>query len=109
MNGCASTTANGGGSSRAASCAASSSRPAYTPTASPASPTGPPLIHQMLILRTFSGIRAAAISDQLSGESAVTAVQTRESLYRTQLIELRTELDRLMLTFTERNLCFFKI
>ena len=47
--------------------------------------------------------RAAAITDQLSGESAVTAVQTRESLYRAQLIELRAELDRLMLTFTERH------
>src|SRR5690606_946834 len=38
--------------------------------------------------------RAAAITSQLSGESAVTAVHTRENLYNTQLIELRAEVDR---------------
>jgi len=47
--------------------------------------------------------RDASIAAQLSGESAVTSVQTRETLYRTQLIELQAELDRLMLTYTERH------
>ncbi len=47
--------------------------------------------------------RVGSIRSQLSGESAVTAVQTRESLYRTQLIELRAELDRLMLTYTDQH------
>ena len=47
--------------------------------------------------------REAAIAEQLSGESAVTAVRTRENLFNTQLIELRAELDRLMLTYTERH------
>lgn len=47
--------------------------------------------------------REAAITSQLSGESAVAAVHTRENLFNTQLIELRAELDRLMLTFTERH------
>ncbi len=47
--------------------------------------------------------REASIVSQLSGESAVTSVQTRETLYRTQLIELQAELDRLLLTFTERH------
>ena len=47
--------------------------------------------------------REGAIASQLSGESAVTAVRTRENLFNTQLIELRAELDRLMLTYTERH------
>ncbi|MCA0394253.1 MAG: hypothetical protein LCH70_09095 [Proteobacteria bacterium] len=47
--------------------------------------------------------RENSIASQLSGESAVTSVQTRETLYRTQLIELQAELDRLMLTYTERH------
>lgn len=47
--------------------------------------------------------RESEITAQLSGESAVTAANTRENLYSTQLIELRAELDRLMLTFTERH------
>jgi polysaccharide chain length determinant protein (PEP-CTERM system associated) len=47
--------------------------------------------------------REGAIASQLSGESAVYAVQTRENLYRTQMIELRAELDRLLLTYTERH------
>jgi len=47
--------------------------------------------------------RAAAISDQLSGESAVTATNTRENLYNSQLIEARAELDRLLLTYTDRH------
>ena len=47
--------------------------------------------------------REASITAQLSGESAVTSVQTRETLYRTQLIELQAELDRLMLNYTDRH------
>ena len=47
--------------------------------------------------------REASIASQLSGESAVTSVQTRETLYRTRLIELQAELDRLLLTFTDRH------
>ena len=44
--------------------------------------------------------RENAIASQLSGESAVTAVQTRESLYRAQLLELQGQLDRLLLNYT---------
>ena len=47
--------------------------------------------------------REASIQAQLSGESAVTAVQTRESLYRTRLIELQAERDRLLLAYTEQH------
>src|SRR3546814_9676732 len=47
--------------------------------------------------------RAASITAQLSGESAVTTVQTRETLHRARLIELQAELDRLLLTFTDRH------
>jgi polysaccharide chain length determinant protein (PEP-CTERM system associated) len=47
--------------------------------------------------------RQQSIEAQLSGESAVTAVQTREALYRTQLIELQAEHDRLMLNFTAQH------
>lgn len=47
--------------------------------------------------------RESAIAAQLSGESAVTATNTRENLYNTQLLEHRAELDRLMLTFTDRH------
>ncbi len=43
-----------------------------------------------------------AIASQLSGESSVTAVQTRESLYRAQLIELQNQLDQLLLTYTDQ-------
>jgi len=46
--------------------------------------------------------REAAIVAQMSGESEVTAVQTREGLYRAQLIELQSQLDRLLLTYTEQ-------
>lgn len=46
--------------------------------------------------------RQSAISDQLSGESAVTAVQTRESLYRAQLLSLQSQLDTLLLNYTEQ-------
>ena len=47
--------------------------------------------------------RENAIASQLSGESAVTAVQTRESLYRAQLLELQGQLDRLLLNYTEQH------
>lgn len=46
--------------------------------------------------------RQSAISDQLSGESAVTAVQTRESLYRAQLLSLQSQLDTLLLNYTDQ-------
>ena len=46
--------------------------------------------------------RETALAAQLSGESAVTAVQTRENLYRAQLLELQNQLDRLLLTYTEQ-------
>lgn len=46
--------------------------------------------------------RESSIASQISGESAVTAVQTRENLYRTQLIELQAQLDRLLLNYTEQ-------
>lgn len=47
--------------------------------------------------------REASIVSQLSGESAVTSVQTRETAHRARLIELQAELDRLLLTFTDRH------
>lgn len=47
--------------------------------------------------------RAASIAAQLSGESAVTTVQTREMLHRARLIELQAELDRLLLNYTDRH------
>lgn len=47
--------------------------------------------------------RAQALEAQLSGESAVTAVQTRESVYRAQLLELQNQLDTLLLNFTEQH------
>lgn len=47
--------------------------------------------------------RESSIASQLSGESAVTAVQTRDNLYRSQLIELQAERDRLMLNFTGQH------
>ncbi|TXH77455.1 MAG: hypothetical protein E6Q88_00995 [Lysobacteraceae bacterium] len=47
--------------------------------------------------------RESALVAQLSGESSVTAVQTRESLYRTQLIELQNQLDTLLLSYTDKH------
>ena len=47
--------------------------------------------------------RESALGSQMSGESAITAVQTRESLYRTQLLELQSQLDTLLLSFTEQH------
>lgn len=47
--------------------------------------------------------REQTLAAQLSGESAVTAVQTRETLYRTQLIELQNQIDDLLLRYTEQH------
>lgn len=47
--------------------------------------------------------RASSVGAQLSGESAVTAVQTRETLYRAQLLDLQGQLDRLLLNYTEQH------
>ncbi len=47
--------------------------------------------------------REDALASQLSGESAVTAVQTRETLYRTQLLDLQNQLDTLLLSYTDRH------
>jgi protein tyrosine kinase modulator len=44
----------------------------------------------------------SALQSQLSGESEVTAVQTREGLYRAQLAELQGQLDKLLLTYTDQ-------
>lgn len=44
-----------------------------------------------------------ALASQLSGESAVTAVQTRESVYRAQLLDLQGQLDSLLLNYTEQH------
>lgn len=44
-----------------------------------------------------------SLASQLAGESAITAVQTRENLYRTQLMELQSQLDTLLLTYTEQH------
>lgn len=46
--------------------------------------------------------RVDLLQSQLSGESSVTAVMTRESLYRAQLQELQSQLDTLLLTYTEQ-------
>ena len=43
-----------------------------------------------------------ALSSQLSGESEVTEVQTRAGLYRAQLADLQSQLDRLLLTYTDQ-------
>lgn len=47
--------------------------------------------------------REQALAAQLSGESAVTAVQTRESLYRSQMIELQNQIDTLLLSYTDKH------
>ncbi|MGY0798319.1 XrtA system polysaccharide chain length determinant [Lysobacter sp. A286] len=46
--------------------------------------------------------RAAALTSQLSTESAVTAVQTRANLYGAQLVELQSQVDLLLLSYTEQ-------
>jgi polysaccharide chain length determinant protein (PEP-CTERM system associated) len=47
--------------------------------------------------------REQALASQLSGESAVTAVQTREALYRGQLMDLQNRLDTLLLSYTDKH------
>lgn len=47
--------------------------------------------------------REQALASQLSGESAVTAVQTRESLYRSQLLDLQSQLDTALLSYTDQH------
>ncbi|PZQ14094.1 MAG: hypothetical protein DI564_11080 [Rhodanobacter denitrificans] len=47
--------------------------------------------------------RESALVSQLSGESDVSAVQTRESQYRLQLVELQSQLDRLLLNYTDQH------
>ncbi len=47
--------------------------------------------------------REEALSAQLSGESAVTAVQSRETLYRGQLLDLQNKLDTLLLSYTDKH------
>ncbi|GAB2555385.1 XrtA system polysaccharide chain length determinant [Rhodanobacter koreensis] len=42
----------------------------------------------------------ASLNAQLSGESEVSAVQTTQGIYQTQLAELQTQLDKLLLTYT---------
>lgn len=44
----------------------------------------------------------SALSSQLSGESEITAVQTRSGVYRAQLAELQSQLDKLLLNYTEQ-------
>jgi len=44
----------------------------------------------------------AALSSQLSGESEVTAVQTRSGVYRAQLAELQSQLDKLLMSYTDQ-------
>lgn len=46
--------------------------------------------------------RVELLQSQLSGESSVTAVVTRDSLYRSQLQDLQSQLDTLLLTYTEQ-------
>lgn len=56
--------------------------------------------NRMQLMEQQSG--AGALGAQLSGESEVTAVQTREGLYKAQLMDLQQQLDRLLLTYTEQ-------
>lgn len=42
----------------------------------------------------------ASLASQLSGESEVTAVQTTDGIYRSQLADLQTQLDKLLMTYT---------
>jgi polysaccharide chain length determinant protein (PEP-CTERM system associated) len=44
----------------------------------------------------------SALASQLSGESEVTAVQTRSGVYRAQLAELQGQLEKLLLTYTDQ-------
>jgi polysaccharide chain length determinant protein (PEP-CTERM system associated) len=44
----------------------------------------------------------SALASQLSGESEITAVQTRTGIYQAQLAELQSQLDKLLLTYTDQ-------
>jgi polysaccharide chain length determinant protein (PEP-CTERM system associated) len=44
----------------------------------------------------------AALASQLNGESEVTAVQTRSGLFRAQMADLQSQLDKLLLTYTDQ-------
>ena len=44
----------------------------------------------------------SALTSQLSGESEITAVQTRSGVYRAQLAELQAQLDKLLLNYTDQ-------
>src|SRR5690606_17258889 len=55
---------------------------------------------RMTLMELQSSI--GSLQGQLSGESSVTAVQTREGLYRAQLVDLQSQLDRLLLTYTDQ-------
>jgi polysaccharide chain length determinant protein (PEP-CTERM system associated) len=46
--------------------------------------------------------QAAALESQLSGESEVNAVQTTEGIYQTQLADLQSQLDKLLLVYTDQ-------
>lgn len=43
-----------------------------------------------------------ALMSQLSGESEVTAVQTRAGVFRTQMADLQVQLEKLLLTYTDQ-------
>src|SRR5262249_46213972 len=47
--------------------------------------------------------KESAIVAQLSGESEITAVQTREGQYRARLVELQEQLDKLLLQYTDQH------
>lgn len=47
------------------------------------------------------GSRESALVSQVSGESEITAVQTRDGQIRAQLAELQGQLDKLLLTYTD--------
>ncbi len=46
--------------------------------------------------------QSSALQTQLSGESEVDAVHTTEGIYQTQLSELQSQLDKLLLTYTDQ-------
>ncbi|WP_233842640.1 XrtA system polysaccharide chain length determinant [Dyella sp. 2HG41-7] len=46
--------------------------------------------------------QAAALQAQLSGESEVNAVHTTQGIYDTQLADLQSQLDKLLLTYTDQ-------
>jgi polysaccharide chain length determinant protein (PEP-CTERM system associated) len=45
----------------------------------------------------------SVLQSQLSGESEISAVQTRAGQFRTRLVDLQSQRDQLMLTFTEQH------